>query len=176
MDLAFSPEELAFRDEVRAFLAENLAEHLREGMAASPSVFVEPDIGMEWQAALNARGWLAYSWPEEDGGTGWTPTQRYIFEKECALSGAPVLTALSLKLLAPVVYRFGAPEQKRRLLPRVLSGQDYWCQGFSEPGSGSDLASLKTNAVLDGDLDPFMAAALAQAIGGKKGEASEDLE
>ncbi len=151
MDLAFGPEELTFRDEVQAFLAEHLPQHLCDGMAASPSVFVEPDIGMEWQAALNAKGWLAYSWPEEDGGTGWTPTQRYIFEKECALSGAPVLTALSLKLLAPVVYRFGSAEQKRRLLPRVLSGEDYWCQGFSEPGSGSDLASLATHAARDGD-------------------------
>jgi len=151
MELSFSPEELAFRDEVRAFLAESLPDHLKSAMAASPSVFVEPEIGQEWQAILNAKGWLGYQWPVEVGGTGWSPVQRYIFEKECALAGAPALTVLSLKLLAPVVYTFGTEEQKARLLPRVLSGQDYYCQGFSEPGSGSDLASLQTRAVRDGD-------------------------
>lgn len=151
MEMNFSPEELAFRDGVRAFLAENLPDHLKSAMAASPSVFVEPEIGQEWQAILNAKGWLAYQWPVEVGGTGWSPVQRYIFEKECALAGAPALTVLSLKLLAPVVYTFGNEEQKARLLPRVLSGQDYYCQGFSEPGSGSDLASLQTRAVRDGD-------------------------
>jgi len=151
MELGFSSEELAFRDEVREFLRDNLPEHLKKGMAASPGVFVEPDIGQEWQAILNAIGWLAYQWPVEHGGTGWTPIQRYIFEKECALAGAAALTVLSLKLFAPVCYTFGAPEQKARLLPRVLSGEDYYCQGFSEPGSGSDLASLQTRAVLNGD-------------------------
>jgi alkylation response protein AidB-like acyl-CoA dehydrogenase len=151
MDMGFSPQELTFRDEVRAFLAESLPEHLKRGMAASPSVFVEPDIGQEWQAILNRKGWLGYQWPVEVGGTGWTPVQRYIFEKECALAGAPGLTVLALKLLAPVVIAFGTPEQKERLLPRVLSGEDYYCQGFSEPGSGSDLASLQTRGTLNGD-------------------------
>jgi alkylation response protein AidB-like acyl-CoA dehydrogenase len=151
MDLRFSPQELAFRDEVRAFLAAQLPEYLRSGMAASPSVFVEPDIGQEWQGILNRKGWLGYQWPVEHGGTGWTPVQRYIFEKECAVAGAPALTVLSLKLLAPVVYRFGTAEQKARLLPRVLSGEDYYCQGFSEPGSGSDLASLQTRGERKGD-------------------------
>jgi alkylation response protein AidB-like acyl-CoA dehydrogenase len=151
MDLRFSDQELAFRDEVRTFLATSLPEHLKSGMAASPSVFVEPDIGQEWQAILNRKGWLGYQWPAEYGGTGWTPVQRYIFEKECALAGAPGLTVLSLKLLAPVVIAFGTPEQQARLLPRVLSGEDYYCQGFSEPGSGSDLASLQTKGVLNGD-------------------------
>jgi alkylation response protein AidB-like acyl-CoA dehydrogenase len=151
MDLGFSPHELAFRDEVRAFLAESLPDHLKSGMAASPSVFVEPDIGQEWQAILSRKGWLGYQWPVEVGGTGWTPVQRYIFEKECALAGAPGLTVLALKLLAPVVIAFGTPAQKARLLPRVLSGEDYYCQGFSEPGSGSDLASLQTRGILNGD-------------------------
>ena len=151
MDLHFSSEDVAFRDEVRAFLAEHLPDHLKSGMAASPSVFVEPDIGQEWQAILNRKGWLGYQWPLEYGGTGWTPVQRYIFEKECALAGAPELTVLSLKLLAPVVFTFGTSEQKARLLPRVLSGADYYCQGFSEPGSGSDLASLQTRGELNGD-------------------------
>jgi len=151
MDLDFSPEELAFRDEVRAFLAEHLPEALRAGAAASPTVFVEPDIGQAWNAILNEKGWLAYQWPAEYGGPGWTPVQRYIFEKECALAGAPNLTVLGLKLVAPVIYTFGTPEQKAHYLPRILSGEDYWCQGFSEPGSGSDLASLQTRAVRDAD-------------------------
>ena len=151
MDLDLSPADIAFRDEVRAFLAATLSDAVRVGTAASPSVFVEPDIGQQWQARLNEKGWLSYLWPESAGGPGWSPQQRYIFEKESALAGAPVLTALSIKLLAPVVYKFGTPEQKARLLPRVLSGADYWCQGFSEPGSGSDLASLQTSGVLEGD-------------------------
>lgn len=151
MDLSFSSEDIAFRDEVRSFLTDHLPAHLKSGMAASPSVFVEPDIGQEWQRILNKKGWLGYQWPVEYGGTGWTPVQRYIFEKECAIAGAPALTVLSLKLLAPVVYTFGTPEQKARLLPRVLSGEDYYCQGFSEPGSGSDLASLQTRGELKGD-------------------------
>ena len=151
MDLDFSPEEVAFRDEVRAFLAEHLPETLRSGAAASPTVFVEPDIGQAWNAILHKKGWLAYQWPVEYGGPGWTPVQRYIFEKECAVAGAPNLTVLGLKLVGPVIYTFGTPEQKAYYLPRILSGEDYWCQGFSEPGSGSDLASLQTRAVRDGD-------------------------
>lgn len=151
MDLSFSPQEQAFREDVQNFLATALPDHLKHGMAASPSVFVEPDIGQEWQAILNKKGWLAYQWPEDVGGTGWTPVQRYIFEKECALAGAPSLTALSLKLLAPVVIFFGTSEQKSRILKRILSGEDYYCQGFSEPGSGSDLASLQARGTLNGD-------------------------
>lgn len=151
MDIDLSPEELAFRDEVRAFLAENLPAEVKDGAAASPTVFVEPDIGQRWNAVLNAKGWLAYQWPKEVGGTGWTPTQRYIFEKECALAGAPNLTVLGLKLVAPVIYTFGTPAQKAKYLPKILSGEDYWCQGFSEPGSGSDLASLQCRATLSDD-------------------------
>lgn len=151
MDLDFSPEDTAFRKEVRRFLDENLPEHLREGARATPGVFVEPDIGSEWQAILHRKGWLAYNWPVECGGTGWTPIQRYIFEKECALADAPSLPVLSLKLLGPVICRFGTAEQKAHILPRILDGTDFWCQGFSEPGSGSDLASLKTRAERQGD-------------------------
>jgi len=151
MDITLSPEELAFRDEVRAFLAANLLSEIKDGAAASPTVFVEPDIGQRWNAILNEKGWLAYQWPVEAGGTGWSPVQRYIFEKECALAGAPNLTVLGLKLVAPVIYTFGTPEQKAKYLPRILSGEDYWCQGFSEPGSGSDLASLQCRATLSDD-------------------------
>jgi alkylation response protein AidB-like acyl-CoA dehydrogenase len=151
MDMDFSPEDLTFREEVRAFLAKNLPERLRDGARRTPGVFVEPDIGMEWHHILYPHGWVAPHWPKEDGGTGWTPTQKFIFEKECALAGAPALAILGLRLVGPVICEFGTPEQKARFLPRILSGEDYWCQGYSEPGSGSDLASLKTSARLEGD-------------------------
>lgn len=151
MDMEFSPADLAFREEVRDFLAENLPDRLRDGARRTPGVFVEPDIGMEWHRILYKQGWVAPHWPREDGGTGWTPTQKFIFEKECALAGAPSLAILGLRLVGPVICHFGTPEQKARFLPRILSGEDYWCQGYSEPGSGSDLASLKTSARRDGN-------------------------
>ena len=151
MDIDLSSEELAFRDEVRAFLAAELLPEIKEGAAASPTVFVEPDIGQRWNAILNQQGWLGYQWPKAVGGTGWSPVQRYIFEKECALAGAPNLTVLGLKLVAPVITAFGTDAQKAHYLPRILSGEDYWCQGFSEPGSGSDLASLQCRATLSED-------------------------
>ena len=151
MDMSFSAADLAFQAEVRAFLAAELPQRLRDGMNGTPSVFVEPEIGIEWQRILHARGWLAYQWPVEYGGTGWTPVQRYMFEKECALADAPALSVLGLKLVGPVITQFGTSEQKARFLERILTGEDLWCQGYSEPGSGSDLASLKTRAVRDGD-------------------------
>ena len=151
MDIDLSPEDTAFRDEVRAFLAEHLPDAVKRGAAVSPTVFVEPEIGQVWNAVLNEKGWLGYQWPAEHGGTGWTPLQRYLFEKECALAGAPNLTVLGLKLVAPVIWTYGTEAQKAFYLPRILSGEDYWCQGFSEPGSGSDLASLQCRAVLDGN-------------------------
>lgn len=146
MDMSFSAAERAFRDEVRAFLRDHLPDHLREAAAGTPSVFVEADVALEWQAILHAKGWLGYQWPAEHGGTGWSPVQRYIFEKECALAGAPGLIVLGLKLVAPVLWTYGSPWQKAHFLPRILTGEHYWCQGYSEPGSGSDLASLKTRA------------------------------
>jgi alkylation response protein AidB-like acyl-CoA dehydrogenase len=151
MDMRFSFEDLAFRDEVRAFLDEKLSERLREGAANTPSVFTEPDITREWQSILYEKGWLATLWPVEDGGPGFTSTQKYLFEKECAIAGAPSLPILGLKLVGPVICKFGTAAQKAHFLPRILSGEDYWCQGYSEPGSGSDLASLKTKAELHGD-------------------------
>lgn len=152
MELALTPAEAAFRDEVRAFLRDSLPDRIRDGARQTPGVFVEPDIGLEWQRILHEKGWLASHWPAEDGGTGWSPTERYLFEKECAIAGAPALSVLGLKLVGPVICRFGTPEQKARFLPRILSGEDSWCQGYSEPGSGSDLASLKTRAVREGDV------------------------
>ncbi len=151
MDMDFTAEDIAFRDEVRAFLDEKLSPRLREGAANTPSVFVEPDITREWQAILNEKGWLATFWPPEHGGPGFSPMQKYIFEREMALAGAPSLPVLGLKLVGPVICKFGNPAQKAYFLPRIRSGEDYWCQGYSEPGSGSDLASLKTRAVREGD-------------------------
>lgn len=151
MDMRFSAEDLAFENEVRAFLDDRLNARLREGAANTPSVFVEPDITREWQAILHERGWLATHWPVADGGTGWTATQRYLFERQCAVAGAPALPVQGLKLVGPVICRYGTPAQKARFLPRILSGEDYWCQGYSEPGAGSDLASLKTRAVRNGE-------------------------
>lgn len=151
MDLELSHEELAFRDEVRDFLGAHLNDRLRAGARATPTVFAEPDICLEWQRVLHEKGWLGYQWPPRYGGPGWSPVQRYIFEKECALADAPGLPILGLKLLGPVLYTFGNAEQKAYYLPRILSGDHYWCQGFSEPGAGSDLASLKTVAVREGD-------------------------
>lgn len=151
MDIALTDAELAFRDEVERFLAEHLPERLRAGARATPTVFAEPDLGGEWQRILYRKGWLAYFWPTAFGGTGWTPMQRYIFEKACALAHAPDLPVLSLKLLGPVLHAFGTPEQQARYVPKILSGEHYWCQGFSEASSGSDLASLKTHAVRAGD-------------------------
>ncbi len=151
MDMAFTEAERIFRDEIETFLADQLPERLRDGARATTTVFAEPNLASEWQAILHRKGWLAYSWPAEFGGPGWTPVQRYIFEKACALAHAPELPVLSLKLLGPVLHRFGTPEQQARYLPKILSGEHYWCQGFSEASSGSDLASLKTRAVRSGD-------------------------
>jgi alkylation response protein AidB-like acyl-CoA dehydrogenase len=146
MDLELSVSQTKFRDEVRSFLEQKLSPKLRAGTRATPTVFVEPDIGREWQNILHQRGWLAYQWPKEYGGTGWSAVERYIFEKECALADAPGLPVLGLKLLGPVVYTFGSPEQKAHYLPKILTAEHYWCQGFSETGAGSDLASLRTRA------------------------------
>jgi len=146
-----SPEDRVFRDTVREFLASHLPEALREGSRATPTVFAEPEISRVWQAILHAKGWLAYNWPDEFGGTGWSPMQRYIFERECALADAPGLPVLGLKLLAPVLCEYGTPAQQQLYLPKILSGEHYWCQGFSEAGAGSDLANLRTAAVRDGE-------------------------
>lgn len=151
MDLILNDAQRAFRDEVRAFLDRSLSPELRRGAALTSGVFAEPDIARQWQAILEAKGWLVYHWPAAAGGPGWTPIQRWIFEKECAEAGAPILPFMGLKLLGPVLYSFGTDEQKAHYLPRLRSAEHIWAQGFSEPGSGSDLASLRTRAVRDGD-------------------------
>jgi len=151
VDLSFSAVDEAFRAEVRAFLAAHLPSELAARARENTTALPEKDIAMRWQAVLVQKGWAAPSWPAEHGGATWTPTQKYIFGEECAKAGAPSLIPLGLNMLAPVLFRYGTDEQKRHYLPRILSGEHYWCQGYSEPGSGSDLSSLKTHAVRDGD-------------------------
>jgi len=151
MNLNFTTEELAFQQEVRQFLRDELPPHIVAATASTASVFVEKDIALQWQAILAAKGWAVPQWPEEHGGPGWTPTQKYIFSKECYRAGAPMLVPLGLLMLAPVIMAFGTEAQKAEYLPKILSGEHYWCQGYSEPGAGSDLASLKLKAEPDGD-------------------------
>ena len=149
MDLSFTDDERAFRADVKAFLDEHLptemAEKVRKGEALGKA---DHDA---WHAKLHARGWLAGNWPKEYGGAGWNAIERHIFEEECALAHAPRIVPFGLTMLGPVLQKFGNQAQKDHWLPRILNGDDWWCQGYSEPGAGSDLASLKTRAVRDGD-------------------------
>jgi alkylation response protein AidB-like acyl-CoA dehydrogenase len=149
MDLTYSPDELAFRDEVRAWIRANLPEPTRDKVLNYRELSKDDLVG--WHKALAAKGWIAPAWPKEWGGTDWTVVQRYIFEEECGAAGAPPIVPFGVRMCAPVLLRFGTPEQKQRFLPRMYRCDDFWCQGYSEPGSGSDLASLKTRAVRDGD-------------------------
>jgi alkylation response protein AidB-like acyl-CoA dehydrogenase len=151
MDLALAPSDLAFQEEVRAFLAEAFTPDLRAATRKQAGAFAEATVNQRWQNALHKKGWVAPSWPKEYGGTGWSVVQRYIFDTECAEAGTPALPAMGIQMCGPVIMRFGTDEQKAFFLPRILSGEHYWCQGYSEPGSGSDLASLQCKAVRDGD-------------------------
>ena len=151
MDLSFSPAEQAFQAEVRDFIAAHLTEDIKRAWSLTPSFLAEPDITGPWHRALATRGWVAPLWPKEHGGPGWTPARHYIFEAECARAGTPPLSALGIRMVGPVLIGFGSAAQKAHYLPRILSGEDYWCQGYSEPGAGSDLASLTTRAVRDDD-------------------------
>lgn len=150
-NLALSADQQAFREDVRMFLEEHLTEELRAGQRQVSGVYPEPEVALAWQAILHRKGWAAAAWPREYGGPGWDGMQRFIFETESALAGAPVVYPIGIRLVAPVVMAFGSDRQKAEWLPRILDGTDYWCQGFSEPGAGSDLASLSTRANLDGD-------------------------
>ncbi len=149
MDMEFSPEDLAFQQEVRDFIAENYPAELR-GKQDEGDELTKEDF-LSWHRILYKKGWVAPAWPVEYGGTGWTPTQRFIFSEETARADCIRLMPFGLSMVGPVIYTFGTPEQKARFLPRILSGEDWWCQGYSEPGAGSDLASLRTTAVRDGD-------------------------
>lgn len=151
MLLLDTPAAVDFRSEVREFLDQALTPDLRRAARRATSVFQHPSVSLEWQSALHSKGWVAPDWPVEYGGTGWDEVQRYIFAEETALAHAPSLAPMGLKMVAPVIMHYGTPEQKAELLPRILSGEDYWCQGYSEPGAGSDLASLKLRAAREGD-------------------------
>ena len=151
MDLALSAEDQSFRDEVRGFLDEHLTEDLREAGRKTGGVFADFEAGRRWHRVLAKKGWSAASWPKEYGGTGWNATQRYIFSRECTAADAPRIFSMGLRMVGPVIMKFGTPEQKAKYLPRIVAGDIVFCQGYSEPGSGSDLASLKTRAVQDGD-------------------------
>jgi len=148
MDLSFSPEHLAFREEVRAFLRSALPPHLRE-KAAVDGNFDHHEI-MEWHKILFERGWVAPHWPAEHGGPGLDITQRFILTEELELSGAPTLSVFGLSMVGPLLIQFGTPAQQKRFLPKISAGDEVWCQGYSEPNAGSDLASLKTRAEDDG--------------------------
>jgi alkylation response protein AidB-like acyl-CoA dehydrogenase len=148
MDLTFSPEEQRFRDEVRAFLDASLPAAMRRKVLEG--LHVPPEDTIEWQRILFRKGWGGPNWPTEFGGTGWDPVRQFIFEEECAAAGTPRLLPFGLKMVGPVIQRFGNAAQHARFLPRILSGEDWWCQGYSEPEAGSDLASLRTLAVREG--------------------------
>jgi alkylation response protein AidB-like acyl-CoA dehydrogenase len=151
MNLDLTAEDLAFQAEVREFLETSLTPELRQAGRRATSVFMDKDYSLAWQKILHARGWVAPSWPVEYGGPGWGEMQRHIFAAECARAGAPSLAPMGLRMVAPVIMGYGTAEQKAHYLPRLLSGEDYWCQGYSEPGAGSDLAALQLSAVRDGD-------------------------
>lgn len=151
MDLRTPPEEARFRDEVRSFIADNLTADIREAGRLATSVFADADLAMAWQRILHARGWAAPHWPEAFGGPGWSVSQRAIFAEELVRAEAPPLIPMGLLMCGPCLIGCGSPEQQAHYLPRILSGEDFWCQGYSEPGAGSDLASLQTFAESDGD-------------------------
>ncbi len=148
MDTSFAPEDLAFRDEVRAFFAEAYDADLQ---ARLNNLETFKDAVIDWQKRLYKQGWIAPGWPKEYGGTGWNATQKFIFETERSAAGIRDVIPFGLNMVGPVIYAFGNEEQKARFLPGILQSDDWWCQGYSEPGAGSDLASLKTRAVREGD-------------------------
>ena len=149
MNIHFTPEEQAFRQEVQAFLRSNLPEDLARKVRLGRRLAKSDH--QRWQKILSEQGWYAVNWPVEHGGTGWSVVQKHIFDEECAAAGAPRIISFGVNMVAPVIIKFGTPAQKDYYLPRILSGEDWWCQGYSEPGAGSDLASLKTRAQREGD-------------------------
>jgi len=151
MDFQLTADDTAFRNEVRRFLDEQVPPAMRRANDLTTCFIVDPDVSVHFHRALARKGWSVPSWPVEYGGTGWTPVQRYIFEVECARASAAAYNNAGAQFVGPVIMRFGTPQQKETYLPRIRSGEDHWAQGYSEPGSGSDLASLKTKAVSDGD-------------------------
>jgi alkylation response protein AidB-like acyl-CoA dehydrogenase len=151
MNLDWSPQDQAFRQEVRSFLAENLTDEIRQSGELMTSVYADHDRSMAWQKILHAKGWAAPAWPKEHGGAGWSVTQRYIYSVERVRAGAPPVSPMGIQMCGPAIIGHGTAEQKAFYLPAMLSGEHFWCQGYSEPGAGSDLAALNMAAVEDGD-------------------------
>lgn len=151
MNLDWTADELAFRDEVRAFLDAYLTDEIREAGRSMTSVYGEHGRALAWQKILHARGWAAPSWPAEYGGAGWSVAQRYIYARERVAAGAPPVSPMGIQMCGPAIIGHGTAEQKAYFLPRMLSGEHFWCQGYSEPGAGSDLAALQMRADEDGD-------------------------
>jgi len=149
MHVTFSPEEQGFQEEIRTFFRDEYPDDLRQMRANG--LELKPRDQVRWQQLLHKKGWAGINWPVEYGGTGWTPVQKYIFATEEANADAPLIIPFGLSMVGPVIYTFGSEEQKKRFLPDILASKVWWCQGYSEPGSGSDLASLKTRADLAGD-------------------------
>lgn len=150
-DIALSAEQLDFRDEMRAFIEAHLPDASRRGVELNVASMFEPEISRPWHGVLHAQGLAAPGWPVEHGGRGWDAVQQYIWRMECWRARAPAISPFGMRLVAPAIMTFGTEAQKAEFLPRLLSGEDYWCQGFSEPGAGSDLASLRCQAKRDGD-------------------------
>ena len=151
MDLAFSKDELAFQKEVRDWISANMPVEVAEESRRSRTSHVSKERLLQWQRKLAERGWLCPNWPKEHGGPGWSSTQKFIFEMEMARADSPYLSSFSLKMVAPVLMKYGSDAQKKRFLPKIAAAEELWCQGYSEPGSGSDLASLRTRAERQGD-------------------------
>ena len=151
MDLAFNKEELAFQKEVRAWITANIPPEVAEESRRSRTSHVSKERLLQWQRKLAERGWLCPNWPKEYGGPGWNSTQKFIFEMEMARADSPYLSSFSIKMVAPVLMKYGSEAQKKRFLPKIAAAEELWCQGYSEPGSGSDLASLRTKAERQGD-------------------------
>lgn len=149
--MQLSPDDLAFQDEVRAFFAAELTPELRRAGERMTSVYADHEAQMAWQAKLHAKGWAAPAWPVDYGGCNWSVVQHYIFASERVRAGAPPVSPMGIKMCGPAIIGFGTDEQKAYFLPRMLNGEHFWCQGYSEPGAGSDLASLQMSAVRDGD-------------------------
>ena len=151
MDIRFSPRHEAFREEVRAFLDAHLTDELRTAQTYCPGIFLDYEYNIVWHRILHQQGWIAPAWPKAYGGTGWDLTERYLWSTESTLAGAPSLAPMGLGMCGPMLIGHGTEAQQAHYLPKILSGEDYWCQGYSEPGSGSDLAALKLKAERDGD-------------------------
>jgi len=151
MDLSWSDADTAFRDEVRQFLAERMTPEIQRAGRLMTSVYSDHEASLAWQAILHERGWAAPAWPVEYGGCDWSLTQHYIFSRESQLAGAPSLSPMGIRMVAHAIVKFGTPEQKDYFLPRILTGEVFFCQGYSEPEAGSDLAALSMAAVDDGD-------------------------